>query len=360
MSLRFVRRLTTQSRTFGAWSEFTSRPASLKLADETFHKDLFEGISKSGPKSVADPAVRSAYHSPLLIDETFKTAFDILEKDAEEIYSTIAENKDTLTSKELNDLQAQAEENNPEVLHNVTFNLKNVDRSQPVYRKYLQQKWESLDLMVAMQRLEQLHVIPDTMPTLEPTADVRIKFAHNTDPEFADWVEPGTKVPAFSVSKPPTVEITDFAVVDNQPQLYSVLVVNPDVPDHETNSFKTSLNYGLFNVPLTPTDNTITPGKLLSNPQWVFHRYQPLLPEKNVPTHRACLWVFKQEGELKNLDFTTDKFDIRKFAEDNSLTAVGAHVWRQDYDRSVNKVREEYGLPKGTVYHRVRGVAPML
>ncbi|SGZ49845.1 CIC11C00000003486 [Sungouiella intermedia] len=358
MSLRFARLFASRSRSLGVWSDFKSRSSSLKLLDEKLQKDLFEGSTESGPASIADKSVRAGYHSPPLIDDVFKLAYNELEENSQKIYSQIASEK--LSTKKLEQLLAKAEETNPEVLHNVTYNLENVDRSQPVYRKYLQKKWESYALMVTMQRLEQLHVIPDTLPTLEPAVDVRIKFGHNSKGEFSDWVVPGAKLPAFAVEMPPTIEIQEFSIPEEHSGLYSVLLVNPDTPDLETNSFRTTLNYGLHNVPLTYTENTITPGKLLTNPQWIFKKYQPLLPEKNAPTQRACLWVFRQEKELSAVDFNSEDFDIRSFADTNNLTAVGAHVWRQDFDRSVNQVREKYGLPKGNVYHRVRGTTPLL
>lgn len=356
MSLRFVRLFASRSRAFGVWSDFQSRPATLKLLSEKLQSELFK---KSDPKT-SDKNANSTYHSPLLIDDVFGEAYELLQKNAGEIYSEIKSNQGALTASDLEKLLAKAEETNPEVLHNVTYNLDAVDRSQPVYRHYLQKKWEEYALMVTMQRLEQLHVIPDTLPTLEPAVDVKIKFPHNTKAEFSSWIEPGTRLPAFAVSRPPTIEVQEFSVPENHTGLYSVLLVNPDTPDLETNSFRTSLHYGLYNVPLTYTDNTISPGKLLSNPEWIFKKYVPVLPEKNAQTQRACLWVFRQSEKLGEVEFNSDNFDIRSFADKCNLSPVGAHVWRQDFDRSVNNVREQFGLPKGNVYHRVRGTAPLL
>lgn len=361
MSLRFSRLFSTRTRTLGVWSEFTNRSSSLKIADPRLKKDLFQAIDLTGPTSVAHQEFRAAYHSPLHIDETFKIAYEILEKDAEKTYASIAERKDSLSAPELEKLLAAAEKLNPEVLYNTRFSPESVDRSQPVYRQFLQKKWEEYALMVTMQRLEQLSVIPDTLPTLEPKVDVRVQFGHNSLAEFGDWIIPGTRLPAFAVSKPPTIEIQEFDSSDHPSGLYSVVVVNPDVPDLETNSYKTSLNYGLFNVPLNYVDNTISPAKLLANPQWTFQQYVPLLPEKNIPSQRACLWVFRQPEEMKEMrKYDEQNFDIRAFTKQNDLTAVGAHVWRQDFDRSVGKIREEYGLPQGKVFHRVRGTQPLL
>lgn len=287
-------------------------------------------------------------------------AYEILEKDAARQYEHIEKNKDTMTKAQLEQAQIEAEKYNPEVLLNSAKDLTHLDRTVPIYRKLLKEKWESYGQMVTMQRLEQLHIIPDTLPTLVPEVEVKIKFSHNDEKEFADWVVPGSKMPAFAVSKPPTIEIQEFEPVENSSGLYSVLIVDPDVPNLETNGFKAALQYGLANVPLDYVNNTITPLSLLQNPGRVFKSYTPLFPEKNSPTHRACVWVFRQAQELKNVKVNDEDFDIRSFVEEHNLHAVGAHVWRQDYDRSTNRIRAAYGLDKGRVFHPIRNAVPLM
>lgn len=351
MSLRFARGFASKSRTWGVWSDFQKRSPSLKIPNEKLRNDLFNGISPEGPNSYHVEAHRKSYHSPLLIDSAFQQAHELLEKEAE----TLLKKAESTNDKEL---EIKAEIQNPEVLHN--FEMGNIDLSLPVYRRLAEDKWRSHDLMVTMQRLETLHVIPDTMPTLDPKADVKVRFGHNTRREFVGDIEPGTVLPAFAVSIPPTIQVQEFDTSDYDLGLYTAVLVNPDTPDLEHNSFKTTLHYGLHNVPLTYTDSVILPGKLLKNPQWIFEQYTPLVPEKNAQKQRACLWVFRQSKELNNLSYNTENFDIREFAEANGLTAVGAHVWRQMFDRSVNETREKFGLPKGRVFRRVRGIKPLM
>lgn len=358
MSLRAIRAFSSRSRILGVWAE-ALRPSALKIADESIRNGLFKGLPTQGPPSIVEPAAKSAYHSPEYIDEAFSGAYEILEQNAEEQYRKIEEKKSQMSPVELEAATAAAEELNPEVLYKTRFELASLDRSQPVYRKFLQKKWIDHDLMVTMQRLEQLHVIPDTMPTLGPKVDVRVKFGHNDEAEFGDWVVPGTILPAFAVSQPPTIDIQQFETAPKSSDLFTVVLVNPDTPDVARNTYKTTLNYGLRNVPLTFTDSTITPGKLLSNPLWIFKAYEPLVPEKNIPTLRACLWVFRQNGELGDLKFDGANFDIRAFADKNELTAVGAHVWRQAFDRSVAGVRAAYGLRLGRVFNPIRGSEPL-
>ncbi|CAK9440549.1 uncharacterized protein LODBEIA_P46120 [Lodderomyces beijingensis] len=358
----------------GVWSNFKDRSPSLQIQDAELKKGVLNKIDPNvGPASLPTYQRKLAYHSPIDIDETFAMAYEILEKESEAAYKVIKslqEQVETklqqgeevgLLEKELESRLAAAEETNPEVMYNVEFtNPDHLDMSQPVYRKLLREKWQDYSLLVTMQRLEQLHVIPDTLPTLDPKAEVKVKFTHNADPEFNQWVVPGSFLPAFAASKPPTIRIQEFDKVEGDASLYSVLLVNPDTPDLARNSFSTTLHYGLHNVPLNNVDNTIDVAKLLKiGPKITFQEFLPLTPEKNAPAQRACLWVFRQRRKIGPIENSATFFDIRKFAEENELTAVGAHVWRQKFDRSVAKVREEYGLGKATVFHRVRGLAPL-
>jgi len=344
----------------------------LKLIDRETYEDIFKGINpEKGPASIAKPEELRAYHSPLYIDDTFKLAYNILEAESEDYYKQVESLRQRLNKVEdqeeidqiknhIDNLLIKAERQNPEVMYNIEYFPEKIDKNQPVYREFLKNKWESHDLMVTMQRLEQLSVIPDTLPTLVPKVEVNVKFTHNVDPSFADWVTPGEVLPSFAVSQPPTIKIQEFDRIDSE-QLYSVVVINPDTPDLTTNSFKTTLQYGLCNVPLNNVDNIINPAKLLVNgDEYTFKEYEPLLPEKNAQIQRACLWVFRQSGPLSLNNVSAEKFDVREFASQNSLTAVGAHVWRQHFDRSVNNLRSKFGLGKGRVFHRVRRAHPLV
>lgn len=372
VNLSGVRSLSSSAIKLGVWKDFENRPSSLKLINSDTYKDIFNGINPNeGPSSIANPEELNAYHSPIHIDETFKLAYDVLENESEEHYQKIQSLREKIDQTQdhgeveklkdqLDTLSIMAERLNPEVLYNIEYYPDKVDKNQAIYRNFLKKKWESYDLMITMQRLEQLHVVPDTLPTIDPKVDVKLKFSHTVDPELAGWVTPGAIVPSFAVSQPPTIQIQEFDRIDRE-QLYSIIIINPDAPDLSTNSFKTTLQYGLYNVPLNNEDNIIDPRKLLAHgDEYTFKEYEPLVPEKNAETQRACVWVFRQPSKLSLNSIDSDKFDVRSFVSDNNLTAVGAHVWRQHYDRSVNDLRAKFGLGKGRVFHRVRRSEPLV
>lgn len=345
---------STRARAMGVWSDFSRRPSTLKVADEHVRSAIFNGIPPAGPPSIQTKAHRERYHLPELLDDTFKAAYELLEQDAAAKYERLAEQRQQMTPAQIRQAEAAAEAYNPEVAYNVA---RGQWGTHPVYLEQQRQQWQLYDLMVTMQRLEQHHVIPDTLPTVEPRAHVQVGFGHNADAtaEFARWLVPGEIVPAAATARPPTVHVMDF----DRPEglLYTVLLVNPDVPDETRNTYQTRLHYGLCNVRLSAKSPAVGPAQLMANPETVFQHFVPLTPGKNTPPQRACLWVLRQEAEIAPAA-VKGAFDIRRFVEQHSLDAVGAHMWRQAYDRSVPAVRAEYGLGAAPVYDPVRNSVP--
>lgn len=354
------------------WSDFATRAALLRVADANSRRDVLGAIPEfHGPLSIANREQRWGYHQPEQINETFQMAYDLLEHDAATKYAEVEQLKQKLAladadkqagyRKRIAATLAAAEKHNPEVVFNVATETPEADDlSQPVYREYARKKWAEHDRMVTMQRMEQLHMIPDTLPTVEPTADVKVKFPHNADAEFALWVEPGTVLPGFAVAQPPTVQIRQFDDIEPD-TLYTVAMVNPDTPDVAANSFLTTLHWGLANVLLPDAQGILGTKWQMENADKVFYDYVPLTPEKNAGEfQRACLWVWRQPGKIDVGSVNGEHFDIRQFAEAHQLTAVGGHLWRQKYDRLVPLLRQQYGLPEGRVFHRVRKAHPMV
>lgn len=353
-----------------SWAKPTQQSESLNIHDPSIRKTVLNGVSSHGPASLKSSRGKAKYISPLGINEAFNAAYDVLKAKAEETYKEFEEIDQQIAqnpeSKELKDLKnkklVQAEINNPEVQYNFQYsdrvenNPKLIDYNQPVYRELKKKHWEEYGQMLTMQRLEQLGCIPDTLPTLDPKAEVSVKFLNHTS--INRWIEPGTLLSSNATTYPPSIKIQEFENVDPSKQLYTVLLVNPDVPDLENDSFKTHLQWGLTNVKLSFNENFISPEKLLKD-QTITELidYLPPVPEKNIPKQRFITWVFRQPNEISE-KITERGFNIRSYVEANQLQPIGAHVWRSAWDTNVPHVRELYGLPKGTVYHRVRAPIP--
>lgn len=336
------------------WADFSSRPKSLSIPSAAIKSCILEGNSKQGPPSIKRRFNRLKYRSPEKIDDVFKTCYEFLEKRAASKYEQLSEEAD-LNKK--TQLAVEAEINNPEVQYNFQFNekLENnpklIDYDLPVYRHLGQKHWESHNQMLLMQRLESLCVIPDTLPTLIPKVEVNVKFPFSTG--VNKWIEPGEVLSSNATSLPPVFKIQEFENVDVENQLYTVLVVNPDEPDLASDSFKTTLNYGLADLKISYNDNIVDARKF--SEQNIVADYLPPVPEKNAGKQRFAVWVFRQTNPYNNsIAFDRQDFDIRSFVAKQKLVPVGAHVWRSEWDSNVAAVREKFGLPAGRVFHRVR------
>ncbi|AAS54851.1 AGR361Wp [Eremothecium gossypii ATCC 10895] len=351
-----LRRSFHSSRTLAqqTWSDFSRRSASLGVQSKAVKKYLFEN-SKTGPPSLKKRSSRLKYESPEHMDEMFKMAYEYLQLRAQQKYDAQASESDAARKVQL---EVEAELHNPEVKYNFQFHDKRennpavIDYTQPVYRHLGRKHWESYGQMLLMQRLETLAVIPDTLPTLEPRADVQIKFPFSTG--VNKWVEPGEVVSTNVTSMEPAIKIQEFDhSLDAEQQLYTILIVNPDVPDLEANTYSTSLCFGLQNIKIAYNDNLVDPRRY--GPENVLASYLPPVPEKNAGTQRFAVWVFRQPGPLPAGDaLSREHFDIRAFTALHGLDAVGAHVWRSAWDSNTAAVRELYRLPPGRVFHRVR------
>ncbi|KAH3688826.1 hypothetical protein WICPIJ_000186 [Wickerhamomyces pijperi] len=338
------------------WASKTTAP-SLKAS--THYRDaLLDGIPSTGPPSLRSRKYKQRYSSPEGINEAFDVAYDFLKSKSEAAYAKAAEAKDP---QEKAQLETQAELHNPEVNFNFAYNekLENdtqyIDYELPVYRELKKKHWENYGQMLTMQRLETLAAIPDTLPTLEPKAEISLKFQNHTG--VNRWVEAGKKLSSNATTFPPSVKIQEFDALDLTKGKYTILIVNPDVPDIENNTYKTQIAWGLSNLSITYNDNFINPAKLLKD-EGKYNEiisYLPPVPEKNLPAQRFVTWVFRQGEQSLDIQLQKRDFDIRQFVEDFKLEAIGAHIWRSEWDLNVREVRELYGLPQGTVFAKVKG-----
>ncbi|KAG7883468.1 hypothetical protein KL938_002705 [Ogataea parapolymorpha] len=337
----------------GVWSKFVKRSATLALRNKALRTALLSPDLPSGPVSLRSKASRRKYQSIEGLDQIYPLAYEILEKRSEDIYSKIESlDKNSPTYAEQKEkLEVAAEKFNPEVVYMAEYMKNSLDRTQPVFRHYLKKAWEGYSKMLLMQRLETLAVIPDTLPTLEPEVEVKLKFPHNNQDR---WIQPGTLLSSNVTKMPPSLEVIEFK--ETTGDLYTVLMVDPDTPDLAQDSYSTTLLWGVKDVKLSNTDSMIDANKLMQNEDCEFVEYLPPVCEKNTGKHRIAFWVFRQDGPLTNAlkGLRREFFKIRQFVEDNKLTPIGAHVIRTLWDRNTVNVRKMYGLPEGRVFTRER------
>lgn len=342
-----------------AFSKKDGQVPCFKMVQHKYRDLILNGTNESNTLDLR-------YHSVAGMEDAFDLFYERLKKKAQVCYDQIDEINTKLSSEQLSEqeraslnqqklaLEVDAEIKNPEVLANFQFNDKVdnnpqlIDYSKTIYRKLARDHWESYDLMITMQRLEQMAVIPDTLPTLDPRCDVKMKFLNHSTQNA--WIEPGVKLSTNVTSFAPSFKIQEFDQVDPQKQMYTILIVNPDVPDVPNDSYKTEIVYGLSNIKIGYNDNFVGPQRLATDSSInQIIEYAPPVPDRNLGPQRYCVWVFRQPNTIS--DKLADRaFDLRQYAKQHELTAVGAHLWRSEWDLNTESVRKLYGMPEGTIY----------
>ncbi|CAG8548338.1 7571_t:CDS:2 [Ambispora leptoticha] len=284
---------------------------------------------KSKKSDIYDPpklGVLAAY------DEALK----YIKQDQEEKKRKIARLEDLISKEETNPssdysiqklkkrkyrLQIDSEINDPKVRWN--FRNGHYDMSVPVYCHLREREWRKKALPKLMERITQMYVIPDVFPTLDPTIDLRISFLSP--------IEPGTE-------RQPELTLTSF---HQDTRLYTLFMVDPDMPDVERKSFKTQWHWLITNIPLSATKHTISGGTTLLD-------YIPPHPPKGTPYHRYTIGVLHQPNDHElEIKQPHRWMNVREFMQEYRLELCGASFFRGEWDENVS-IREPIYGPKPT------------
>ncbi|CAB4400423.1 unnamed protein product [Rhizophagus irregularis] len=216
-------------------------------------------------------------------------------------------------------LQVLAEINDPEV----RWNFKNVDMSIPVYRHLREKYWRKEPLHKLMQRITQMYVVPDVFPTLLPMIDLEFKFKN-------DIIEPGVFLFPAQTRKEPTVILNNF---HEETLLYTLIMVDPDMPDALNKTYQTEWHWLITNIPLNVTKSDISGGEVILP-------YIPPHPPKGTKYHRYTLAILEQPNNQKIIipENMGRVKDVREFMSDYNLKLRGASFFREVWDEEVSKI----------------------
>lgn len=215
--------------------------------------------------------------------------------------------------------------------------------TRSIYRHLAECKWKAQGgkYMINEQRIRQMHIVPDILPSLELTADISLSM-RGTKPASSNMViprisravgggrvpvQPGEFVASAVAEHPPRIEVQVF---DKGPRMVTVAVVDPDVPNTETDNFDHRCHFLAINIPIAPDMTTVRVDTLASNQ--VILPWLPPYAQKGSPYHRLAVLVFEQpkhvEGaESKTRRFTpTTKTAVDKVSETSSDAVEEASV----------------------------------
>ncbi|GAA5836809.1 hypothetical protein JCM3766R1_006270 [Sporobolomyces carnicolor] len=295
---------------------------SLRTLSRSLATQSTASASASGYAAPIKPGVLPAYDQALAY----------IARDREQKLKQLDElrNANEVDPAAIEKLEVEAWSNDPETRWNA--NNGQADLSKPVYRHLAERKWRKEgDLAILMQRVTQMSVTPDLLPEIVPQADLRIQIAQ-------EQIVPGVFTKPADTRE--GIEIS-AQVFHADERLYTLLLVDPDVPDELNQSFTNFAHWIVPNIPLSATSPSVLP--LSSLPSTL--PYIPPHPQNGTPYHRYTVLLFAQpenaklelsEHEIERLDF-----DVRDFAAAHKLEAKGVSFFRQKWDQSVSKIYEE-------------------
>jgi large subunit ribosomal protein L35 len=212
--------------------------------------------------------------------------------------------------------------------------------SRPIYRYLADRKWREMKRPILMQRITQMHVVPDVLPHLDPVADVRLSFGRHK-------IQPGEFVDSRVSAIAPHLNVQLFS---KEERLVTVVVVDADVPNLETDMFDYRCHFVAVNIPISPVKGLIQFSKLDGEKQVVLP-WMPPHALKGSPYHRLSVFVLEQpEGKdlevekAKQKAATREKFVLRSFNDRFLLKPIGVHMFRNQWDENTAAVMKRAGL----------------
>ncbi|GAC75072.1 phosphatidylethanolamine binding protein [Moesziomyces antarcticus T-34] len=204
------------------------------------------------------------------------------------------------------------------------------DAADPVLRYLRERVWRNDSGVLAklMQRCTLMHVFPDVLPGITPTADVQVAFG--TGAGFTDHtaeggdVLAGVFVPVQKTVEPPTVAVNVF---HTDKRLYTVALVDPDQPNEENQSYTTRLLALKTNVELSAAECSVD---MTSD---MVAEYIPPHPQQGTKYHRYTTVLLAQSDRI-TVQAQRDAFDLPAFAHANRLTPAGIHFWRAKWSET--------------------------
>ncbi|GAA5858819.1 hypothetical protein JCM1840_006571 [Sporobolomyces johnsonii] len=285
-------------------------------------------------QATAAPTASTSYAPPLKpgVLPAYDEALAYIARDREAKLKQLEELKQDKHADQaaLEKLEVEAWSNDPETRWRAKH--RQGDFSKPVYRHLAERAWRKEgDLAILMQRVTQMSVTPDLLPSISPEADVRIHVAGEQIVPGV-FTQPGQTREGIEVST---------QVFHPEERLYTLLLIDPDVPDEVNQTFTTYAHWLVPNIPLSATSPAILP--LSSLPSTL--SYVPPHPQNGTPYHRYTVLLFQQsnssplvlnESEVERLGFST-----REFVAQHGLEARGVSFFRQKWDRSVSDIYKE-------------------
>lgn len=226
--------------------------------------------------------------------------------------------------------------------------------NKPIYRFLAKRKWEEYKKKVQVQRVEQMKVDPDVLPNIPMDVDIDISFGSKR-------VHSGEFVASTTSESPFRLKVQSF---DKGEKLVTVAVVDPDVPNLETDSFDPRCHFLACNVPISHVNTSIDLAKLSAESQIILP-YLPAYSQKGAPYHRLAIVILQQKDntpvdlQVASSKAFRDCFSLRAFVSRHMLKPVGASLFRTKWDEGTAGVMSRAGVDGADVELKRTKVEPL-
>ncbi|EPS32436.1 hypothetical protein PDE_07396 [Penicillium oxalicum 114-2] len=229
------------------------------------------------------------------------------------------------------------------------------DMSKPIYRFLADRKWREYRRKILVQRITQMKVTPDVLPHCDPTVDTKLYFNKRQ-------IQPGDFVEAKMSVEPPKLDIQMF---ERGEKLVTIAVADPDVPNVEADSFDFKMHFLAVNVPISAINTKVDLSALAEDSQVVLP-WLPPVAQKGSPYHRLSVFIMEQK-DSKPLDFAAVKANesdrdttlLRTLQARYHLKAIGAHLFRSQWDETTLEVMRQIDYSGADVELRRKKVEPL-
>lgn len=229
------------------------------------------------------------------------------------------------------------------------------DMNKPIYRYLAERKWQEYPRKVQVQRINQMKVIPDVVPAVDPILDIKIRFGKRTYP-------PGEFVPSLASEQPPRLTLQAF---EKGEKTVTIAIVDPDVPNFETDSFDSRCHFLACNIQISPVQPSVDLASLATDSQ-VLLPWLPPHAQKGSPYHRLSVVVLQQKDDIPidvgaaSKMVQRDGFSVRSFMSRHKLLKpISASLFRATWDENTAAVMARAGLEGADIELKRKKVEPL-